>query len=100
MKRGTKEPGPKSAGGPVSDVMTLQQVADYLHCHYTTIYRLLRKRAIPGFRLGGDWRFRRSDVDKWIESRTIRASETEPEPTKRKGRKPKPKPSPQRAKGT
>jgi excisionase family DNA binding protein len=80
--------------------MTLQQVADYLNCHYTTILRLLAKRAIPGFRLGGGWRFWRSDVDKWIESRTFRASETEPEPTKQKGRKPKPRPSPQRAKGT
>lgn len=71
MKRGTKEAGPKSAGGPVSDVMTLPQVADYLHCHYSTIYRLVRQRAIPAFRIGGGWRFRRSDLNTWMENQAI-----------------------------
>jgi excisionase family DNA binding protein len=47
-----------------SDVMTLQDVADYLLCHYTTIYRMVRRGQLPAFRLGSDFRFRRSDVDK------------------------------------
>ena len=84
MKRGTKEPGPKSAGGPVSDVMTLQQVADYLNCHYTTVYRLLHKRAIVVSAVGG-WRFRRSDVDKWIKEWTAVAFGTEPKNEADKG---------------
>ena len=84
MKRGTREPEPKSAGGPVSDVMTLQEVADYLHCHYSTIHRLLRMRAIHGFRVGG-WRFRRSDLDQWIKEQTaIVGTEPENAPTKPK----------------
>jgi excisionase family DNA binding protein len=85
--------------------MTIPGVADYLHCHYSTIYRLLSKRAIPAFRFGRDWRSRRSDIDKWIENKSVVASETEPEPAKAKAeapvkppRKPKPEPSLRRTK--
>jgi excisionase family DNA binding protein len=49
-----------------SEIMTLPQVAEYLHCHPSTLYRLLRFRKFPGFHLGGDWRFRRADIDAWI----------------------------------
>jgi excisionase family DNA binding protein len=49
-----------------SNVMTLREVADYLHCHYGTAYRLAQQGEIPGFRLGGNWRFLKSEVDKWI----------------------------------
>jgi excisionase family DNA binding protein len=40
------------------EIMTLCDVAHYLHCEQVTIYRLLSKRAIPGIRVGY-WRFRR-----------------------------------------
>ena len=52
------------------EIMTLRDVARYLHCEPVTIYRLLSKRAIPGIR-AGDWRLRRWDIDKWIDNRTI-----------------------------
>jgi hypothetical protein len=39
------------------------------------IMRLLATRAIPAFRLGADWRFRRSDVEKCIQDRTVTTSE-------------------------
>jgi excisionase family DNA binding protein len=48
------------------EVMTLQEVAEYLQCHYSTALRLARQREIPGFRLVGDWRFLKSDVNDWI----------------------------------
>lgn len=47
-------------------VMTVQDVADYLHCHSVTIYRLVKRGGLPGFKLGSDWRFHRSEIDKWI----------------------------------
>lgn len=64
-----------------SKVMTLAEVADYLNCHYGTIYRLVRGGDLPAFRLGGSWRFMRSDLEQWIASRTSGASVE-------KGRKP------------
>jgi excisionase family DNA binding protein len=58
-----------------SEVMTLQQVADYLSCHYTTAYKLVRRGELPSFRLGvgriSDWRFLRSEVDKWTAQRQV-----------------------------
>jgi excisionase family DNA binding protein len=51
------------------EVMTLQDVADYLHCHYTSAHRLARRGDIPSFRLGGlggSWRFLKSEIDQWI----------------------------------
>src|SRR5437899_703580 len=63
------------AGGDQSKVMTIAEVADYLNCHYGTICRLLRGGDLSAFRLGGSRRFLRSDLDKWIASRTSGAVE-------------------------
>lgn len=47
-------------------IMTLDQVAKFLHVHPTTVYRLVKEKVIDGaFRVGSDWRFRRVDVDNW-----------------------------------
>ena len=74
MKRQTKEPEPESAGEPA--LMTLLQVADYLNCNSATISRLLAKRAIPAFRFGHGWRFRHSDLEKWIEKQHVEPAES------------------------
>jgi excisionase family DNA binding protein len=47
-------------------VMTLQEAADYLHCHCATIYRLAGRGEIPCFKLGSSWRFLKSNLDEWI----------------------------------
>jgi excisionase family DNA binding protein len=38
-------------------ILTVDEVAHYLHCHMSTIYRLLKHGWIPAFRVGSDWRF-------------------------------------------
>jgi excisionase family DNA binding protein len=53
--------------GDESSMMTLHEVAEYLNCHYGTIYRLVRAGDFLAFRLGGSWRARRSEIEKWIE---------------------------------
>lgn len=50
-------------------VMTVMEVAEYLHVHPSTIYRLLRKQEIPAFRVGSDWRFNRESIDNWRTAR-------------------------------
>ncbi len=47
--------------------MTVRDVADYLKCSLSTGYRLAHAGRLPRFRLGGAWRFRRTDIDAWIE---------------------------------
>jgi excisionase family DNA binding protein len=70
MKKG-KRKKPALSDEPQSEMMTVYEVAQYLHCHYISVYRLIRQKAFPGFRLnrGGDWRFFRSEIDQWIAAR-------------------------------
>ncbi|HID9837555.1 TPA: methylation-associated defense system helix-turn-helix domain-containing protein MAD1 [Pseudomonas aeruginosa] len=51
---------------PEDEILTLDEVAVYLKAGKKTVYRLAQQGAIPGFKLGGSWRFRRSELDRWI----------------------------------
>jgi len=46
-------------------VLTVTALAEYLRVHRTTIYRLLKARKMPAFRIGSDWRFNREQIDEW-----------------------------------
>lgn len=48
------------------EILTLEEVAAYLKAGKRTVYRLAQKGEIPAFKLGGTWRFRRSELDSWI----------------------------------
>lgn len=48
-----------------SPVMTVKELSDYLRVHPSTIYRLLKRRQIPAFRIDGDWRFHLAAIEKW-----------------------------------
>jgi excisionase family DNA binding protein len=48
-----------------SPVMTVAEVAVLLRIHHTTLYRMIRKRQIPVFRVGSDYRFNRQAIDEW-----------------------------------
>lgn len=47
--------------------MTIKEVSEYLKLVEKTAYRLAAQGKIPGFKVGGSWRFRKSEIDKWIE---------------------------------
>jgi excisionase family DNA binding protein len=48
----------------IEALMTTREVCGYLHIHSSTLRRLLHL-GFPGFRVGGDWRFRRDLIDAW-----------------------------------
>ena len=50
-----------------SDIITIKEVAEYLRIKEKTVYDLVAKGKIPGFKVGGAWRFDKTDIDKWIE---------------------------------
>jgi excisionase family DNA binding protein len=52
------------------DILTLDEVAVYLKAGKRTVYRLATNGQIPAFKLGGTWRFRRSELDRWIDDQT------------------------------
>jgi excisionase family DNA binding protein len=46
-------------------VMTVHDVSAYLRVDPRTIYKLLRRRQIPAFHMGSDWRFDIEMIDTW-----------------------------------
>jgi excisionase family DNA binding protein len=50
-----------------NEILTTRMVAEYLHCHLSTVYRLVKQGKIPHFKLGGDLRFEKAAIDEWIE---------------------------------
>jgi len=46
-------------------VMTVKEVAQYLKVHTSTVYRLVQSGELPGFKIGGDWRFNKESIDRW-----------------------------------
>ncbi|HTM08921.1 MAG TPA: helix-turn-helix domain-containing protein [Verrucomicrobiae bacterium] len=48
------------------NLLTTTQVARYLRVDKFTIYRLVAQKKIPAFRVGNQWRFRKSMIDAWL----------------------------------
>lgn len=47
--------------------MTLKQIAEYLRLNQRTIYKWAQEGKIPASKLGSTWRFRKSEIDLWVE---------------------------------
>jgi excisionase family DNA binding protein len=63
---------------PDGDILTLDDVAANLKAGKRTIYRLAASGEIPAFKLGGTWRFSRSDIERAGSSSNRQASPNEP----------------------
>jgi excisionase family DNA binding protein len=48
------------------EILTVKEISNLLRVHPTTVYKLLRDRRIPSFRVGSDWRFRKDRIERWI----------------------------------
>jgi len=55
--------------------MTVHDVALYLKVDEKTVYRLAQRGELPGFKVAGTWRFKRQDIDAWIERQKERVAE-------------------------
>ena len=53
-------------------ILTLKEVAAYLKLTEKTAYRLASDGKLPGFKVGGSWRFKREDLESWIEKQKQR----------------------------
>lgn len=50
-------------------LMTVEEVAKYLKVEESTVYTWARERRIPAMKIGRFWRFRKEDIEKWLEER-------------------------------
>jgi excisionase family DNA binding protein len=51
------------------EFMTTKEVAQYLRVDQYTIYRLVSQKKIPAFKIGNQWRFRRSILERWLKTK-------------------------------
>lgn len=51
----------------LDEILTLPEVAQLLKVAGKTIYTMAQRGEIPAFKVRGQWRFKRADLDQWIE---------------------------------
>ena len=60
--------------------LTTDEVLEYLQVNLRTVYRLIKAGKIPAVRVGRQWRFRKSDIDTWLDSQRPRGGSQPPAP--------------------
>jgi excisionase family DNA binding protein len=51
------------------ELMTIEEIADYLRVKKRTVYEWLKLGKIPAIKTVGQWRFKRTQIDHWLESK-------------------------------
>src|SRR5260370_20554496 len=54
--------------------LTTEEVLEYLQVNLRTVYRLIKAGKIPAVRVGREWRFRKRDIDAWLDSQRPRGA--------------------------
>ncbi|WOS62049.1 helix-turn-helix domain-containing protein [Sinorhizobium fredii] len=52
------------------EILTIREVAELLKINEKTAYKLAAQDKLPGFRVGGAWRFKRSTIEAWIDAQS------------------------------
>ena len=58
-------------------ILTLKEVAAYLKLAEKTAYKLAAAGKLPGFKVGGSWRFKEKDIEFWIEKQKSHCKESD-----------------------
>jgi excisionase family DNA binding protein len=58
------------------EVLTIKEVAALLKVGEKTVYSMAQSGELPGFKVRGQWRFSRNDIDQWIEKQKKAAKTT------------------------
>ncbi len=49
------------------EIMTLEETAKYLKIGKSTLYKMAREGKIPAVKIANQWRFRKDEIDKWLQ---------------------------------
>lgn len=52
--------------GELESVLTIGEVAQILRVHPATVYRVVRRGELPGFKIGNSWRINKASLDLWL----------------------------------
>lgn len=56
---------------PAGEVLTIEELAEYLKIPKSTLYKLVREGSVPCQKVGKHWRFRKDAIDRWLEQRPL-----------------------------
>lgn len=59
------------------EILTLPEVAQLLKVAEKTVYTMAQQGDLPAFKVRGQWRFKRIDIDQWIEVQKAAARESD-----------------------
>ncbi len=48
-------------------LLEFREVAEYLHVSAPTLYRLIKSRQLPAYKVGGKWKFKPEDIERFLE---------------------------------
>src|SRR5688572_18147333 len=57
-------------------LLTLPELAGYLHINQKTVLKLVEDKKIPGVLIEKEWRFKRAVIDRWLETQAEAEDET------------------------
>ncbi len=54
---------------PDDQLMSVKELADYLQVNISTVYLWSQRGQIPAMKVGNMWRYRRSEIEEWLNQR-------------------------------
>lgn len=54
-----------------SDVLTIDELAEYLKISKSTLYKLAQMGSLPGQKVGKHWRFHKDAIDHWLSNQPL-----------------------------
>lgn len=61
---------------PLGEVLTIEDLADYLKISKSTLYKLVREGSIPCQKVGKHWRFHKDAIDAWLKQKPSTKKQT------------------------
>lgn len=71
---------PENSGVFVVDdeILTISEVAKLLKINEKTVYKLVSQSDLPGFKVGGSWRFRAEELRRWMDTQASGSKKVRP----------------------
>ncbi len=66
------------------EVMNIRQASQYLGVSPDTLYKYVGENKIPAFKLGNRWRFKKSKLDEWMETKSSESEDQSKKKSKAK----------------
>ena len=60
----------------MTELLTFDETKEFLRITTSTLYRLVQNGVVPASKVGGQWRFKRDRLEKWLSAQEVRFKDT------------------------